>query len=93
MIGSASAVAVGSGAIFAKHSTVVTQPTRGEFRAFTTTCTHQGCPVDQVEGDQIVCPCHGSRYSVTDGSVVAGPAPAPLAERPVDVEDGRIVLG
>ncbi|MDQ3663742.1 MAG: Rieske (2Fe-2S) protein [Actinomycetota bacterium] len=93
VIGSASAVAAGSGAIFAKHSTVVTQPTRGEFRAFTTTCTHQGCPVDQVDGDQIVCPCHGSRYSVTDGSVVAGPAPAPLAERPVDVEDGRIVLG
>jgi len=93
VIGSASAVAVGSGTIFAKNSIVVTQPTRGEFRAFTTTCTHQGCPVDQVDGDQIVCPCHGSRYSVTNGSVVAGPAPAPLAERSVDVEDGRIVLG
>ena len=92
-IGSTSAVAVGSGAIFAKDSTVVTQPTRGEFRAFTTTCTHQGCPVDQVDGDEIVCPCHGSRFSIADGSVVAGPAPAPLAERSVDVEDGRILLG
>jgi len=93
VVGNTSAVAVGSGAIFAKHSIVVTQPVRGEFRAFTTTCTHQGCPVDQVVDDQIVCPCHGSRYSVADGSVVAGPAPAPLAARPVDVEDGRIVLG
>lgn len=93
LLGPASAVAVGSGKIFAEQSVVVTQPTKGKFRAFTSTCTHMGCPVNKVEGDEIVCPCHGSRYSVTDGSVVAGPAPAALAKRPVEVQDGRIILG
>jgi len=86
-------VAVGSATIFADQQVVVSQPSKGEFKAFSTTCTHQGCPVDSVEGEEIVCPCHGSRYSVQDGSVVEGPATEPLAEQPVSVENDEIVLG
>jgi Rieske Fe-S protein len=49
---------------------VVTQPTAGNFEAFSATCTHPGCPVKTVANGTINCLCHGARYSITDGSVV-----------------------
>ena len=79
-----SAIAVGSGTIYAEAQTVVTQPTAGEFKAFSSICTHAGCPVAAVT-DTINCNCHGSKFSITDGSVVAGPAKEPLAARTATV--------
>ena len=85
-------VAVGGGVIVADKY-VITQPVKGEFKAFTAICTHQGCPVGEVTGGQIVCPCHGSAFSIEDGSVVNGPAESPLAEEPISVDGGDITLG
>ena len=85
-------VAVGGGVIVADKY-VVTQPVKGEFKAFSAICTHQGCPVGEVTGGQIVCPCHGSAFSIEDGSVVNGPAESPLAEEPISVNGGDITLG
>jgi Rieske Fe-S protein len=79
-------VPVGSGVIVAGAGVVVTQPTDGEFKGFSSACTHQGCQVSSVDGESIVCACHGSRFSVVDGSVQAGPATAPLAEVAVAVD-------
>ena len=42
-------------------------------RVFLGRCTHLGCRIDRVIGDEAVCPCHGSRYR-SDGSVATGPA-------------------
>jgi Rieske Fe-S protein len=53
---------------------VITQPASGEFRGFTTTCTHQGCAVTSVSEGTINCPCHGSRFSIEDGTVVRAAA-------------------
>lgn len=91
-LGPASEVEVGGGVIYADEQVVVTQPTAGEFKAFDTTCTHQGCPVTSIEAGEIECPCHFSRYSIADGSVVSGPAPAPLETVSVSVRDGQIVV-
>ena len=71
---------------------VVTQPTEGEFKAFSGICTHQKCPVTEVAGDEIVCNCHGSRYAIADGAVVQGPAPQPLAELTATVEGDQVVV-
>jgi Rieske Fe-S protein len=73
---------------------VVTQPAKGEFKGFSTICTHQGCAVDKVAGGTINCPCHGSKFAIADGSVKAGPAKKPLPEQPVTVTaDGKITTG
>lgn len=83
-------VPVGGGVILKDDKIVVTQPTRDEFLAFTAICTHQGCTVGSVEDGEIVCPCHGSRFSIEDGSATKGPATAPLTERTVSVEGATV---
>jgi Rieske Fe-S protein len=85
-------VPVGGGTILTDAKIVVTQPTAGVFKAFTAVCTHQGCIVASVANGTINCPCHGSQYSVADGSVKGGPAPAPLAAVPVTVSGTTITL-
>lgn len=88
---SAQKVPEGGGIILDALEVVVTQPTAGQFVAFSSICTHQGCSVAEVTDGTINCPCHGSKFSVEDGSVVAGPAPAPLPAIAVTV-DGKSVV-
>ncbi|GAA3308429.1 hypothetical protein GCM10020295_70440 [Streptomyces cinereospinus] len=71
---------------------VVTQPTAGEYKAFSAKCTHQGCAVKDVTDGVIICPCHDSRFSATDGSVTQGPATQPLAAERITVAGDEIRL-
>ncbi|MGO1974698.1 MAG: Rieske (2Fe-2S) protein [Propionibacteriaceae bacterium] len=71
---------------------VVTQPEAGEYKAFSSICTHQGCPVAEVTDGQILCPCHGSAFSVADGSVLQGPAKAPLEAAAVAESGDQLVI-
>jgi len=89
-VGPASAVPVGGGKIFADASVVVTQPTAGTFKAFSSTCTHQGCAVSTVSGGTINCPCHGSKFNIADGSVANGPAKKPLPAKQVTSTGGQL---
>jgi Rieske Fe-S protein len=82
----------GGGLILADPQVVVTQPAAGEIRAFSSVCTHEGCQVESVSDGTINCACHGSRFSVEDGSVVRGPAERPLPERSVAVDGGEVRL-
>ena len=88
----ASEVPVGSGVILDDADYVVTQPTKGEFRAFSKICTHNGCPVSEISGREIVCRCHGSRFSIEDGSVTNPPARKSLAEAEVTLAGGKVVV-
>lgn len=82
----------GGGVVFAGQKVVVTQPSAGEFKAFSAICTHQGCTVSEVKDGTIHCPCHGSRFRITDGSVAQGPAVQPLAATKVTVVGGEVTL-
>jgi Rieske Fe-S protein len=92
VLGAAREIPVGGGTIFTAARVVVTQPARGQYRAFSAVCTHVGCILSQVTGRTIDCPCHGSKFAIASGAVVAGPAPAPLPEKQIEIVDGRIVL-
>jgi nitrite reductase/ring-hydroxylating ferredoxin subunit len=85
-------IPVGGGKIFEAEKVVVTQPEAGQFHAFSAVCQHAGCTVGSVSGGTINCPCHGSKYKITDASVVAGPAPRPLPAKTIDIQGGEITL-
>ncbi|MCA6092691.1 Rieske (2Fe-2S) protein [Streptomyces sp. SCA3-4] len=85
-------IPVGGGKVFADRKVVVTQPTKGEFKAFSAVCTHQGCLVTEVANGTIDCPCHGSRFSVADGSVRTGPARKPLPPERVSVSGNSLTV-
>ena len=84
-IGTKSDVPVGSGKIFKSEKVVLTQPTEGDFKAFSAVCTHQGCVVAKIAAKDIECTCHGSKFSIEDGSVVTGPATKGLEKLKVTV--------
>ena len=84
-------VPVGGGLALTDLKIVVTQPTEGEFKAFSAVCTHQGATIDRVEDGVMVCPLHRSRFSIEDGSVEEGPASNPVSEIPVKVEGDQVV--
>ncbi|AZQ70594.1 MULTISPECIES: Rieske (2Fe-2S) protein [Streptomyces] len=83
----------GGGKVFPDRKVVVTQPAKGQFKAFSAVCTHQGCVVKDVANGTINCPCHGSRFSVADGAVRGGPAQKPLPEERISVNGDSITLG
>lgn len=85
-------IPVGGGKVFAQQKVVVTQPEKGEFKAFSAICTHQGCTVNRVADGTIDCPCHGSRFRVTDGSVAHGPAVRPLPVKQIKIEGNSVRL-
>jgi Rieske Fe-S protein len=99
LLTTASAVPVGGGVILGQQNVVVTQPTKGQFQGFSATCTHQGCILATVSAGTINCGCHGSQFSITDGSNVAGPlgspagSVAPLPKVPVKLQGNDVVSG
>jgi Rieske Fe-S protein len=87
-----SRVPVGGGVILEDADYVVTQPSKGEYKAFSKICTHQGCPVASVNDGIIHCNCHGSEYSIEDGSVTNPPATKGLAEAKTTVFRNKVYI-
>jgi Rieske Fe-S protein len=91
-LASLSDVPVGGGVILKDQKLVLTQPTAGEIKAFSSRCTHQGCAVGAVKDGLIVCPCHGSKFAIADGAPKDGPAQKPLEAAQVKVSGDKITL-
>ncbi|MGW2962166.1 Rieske (2Fe-2S) protein [Streptomyces sp. NPDC001220] len=82
----------GGGTIYKDQAVVVTQPTSGTYKAFSTKCPHAGCAVSSVADGAIVCPCHGSQFAIADGSVKKGPATTGLTAANITVSGDQITL-
>ncbi|WP_210585951.1 Rieske (2Fe-2S) protein [Streptomyces sp. GESEQ-35] len=82
----------GGGKVFSDEKVVVSQPAAGDYKAYSTICTHQGCPMTDLKEDVISCACHGSQFSIADGSVQKGPATKPLEAKQVTVSGDSITL-
>ena len=68
------------------HGPVILRASKdGEVNALSARCPHLGCLINQRDGDNLVCPCHGSRFRA-DGSVITGPATHPLAPLALDAD-------
>jgi len=85
-------VPVGGGVVLDDDDYVITQPSKGTYKAFSKICTHAGCPVTKVEDGVIKCPCHGSEFSIEDGSVKEPPANKPLAESETTVSGSKVYV-
>jgi nitrite reductase/ring-hydroxylating ferredoxin subunit len=74
---------------------MVVQPRRGQFMAYSISCTHSGCPITQVTEKALICtmPCgHGSQFSTSTGEVLVGPAANPLKKFSVVERNGILFL-
>jgi len=78
-------IPVGGGKVFDALKVVITQPTSGDYKAFSAICPHQGCTVNGVSNGVITCPCHGSTFDAATGAVVQGPATQGLPTKSVSV--------
>jgi nitrite reductase/ring-hydroxylating ferredoxin subunit len=89
-----SKVPVGSGVRVSSSvgALMIVQPKAGVFRAFSAVCTHAGCEVTEVMATQMVCICHDSAFSTTDGAVLEGPARQALRQYDLVERDGSLFL-
>lgn len=62
-----------------------------KLKVYSSRCTHLGCKINQIEGDEIVCPCHGSRYDAK-GNPTKGPSIKKLKELEFSFENEEIVI-
>ncbi|MER5514967.1 Rieske (2Fe-2S) protein [Streptomyces sp. NPDC002763] len=92
-LGAESEVTKGGAKLYREHNVVVSRSADGALKAYSTICTHAGCPINKLQGTTLVCPCHGSEFDAVTGNVVRSPATEPLNELPVKAANGRIVAG
>lgn len=64
----------------------------GTLRGFGDLCTHQQCSLAEgdLEDTVVECPCHGSRFDITTGQAVNGPAMDPVDVFEVREQDGDL---
>ena len=58
------------------------------------TCTDEPCPLSGglLDGTTVMCQCHGSRYDITTGDVISGPAVAAVTTYAVREVDGDVQI-
>ncbi|HEY7463691.1 MAG TPA: Rieske (2Fe-2S) protein [Candidatus Limnocylindria bacterium] len=94
-IGKASDVAEGHMQVFdVEGSKVNVANVGGHFYAFDDTCTHMGCSLanGDLDGTTVTCACHGSRFDVTSGTVLRGPAQRPVRAWAVEEQGEDLVV-
>ena len=66
----------------------------GKFYAISNVCTHEGGPLADgtLEGYQVECPWHGSKFDVRTGEVTAPPASVPVPTYEVRVDGNNILV-
>jgi menaquinol-cytochrome c reductase iron-sulfur subunit len=78
--------------VTAKTAAWVRRESAADFTAFSTSCTHLGCPVRwRPDAELFMCPCHGGVY-YKDGAVAAGPPPQPLPRYPARVNGRQVEI-
>ncbi|OIJ89123.1 Rieske (2Fe-2S) protein [Streptomyces colonosanans] len=90
-LGAEREVPKGGAKLYQDENVVVSRAADGSLKAYSTVCTHGGCPINKLSGTTLICPCHGSRFDATTGKVLQSPATVPLTELSVEVKNGKVV--
>ena len=92
-VASAADLPLGAGGVFSvNNKPVIVIHTADGYKALSATCTHLGCIVFWNEQRQVIaCPCHEAYFN-TNGVVISGPPPEPLAVYRVQVEGDQIYV-
>lgn len=62
-----------------------------DYSVFSARCSHLGCIINKIKGDELICPCHGSRFSL-NGDVLEGPASKKLARLNFNIDHNNGIL-
>lgn len=64
-----------------------------DLKIFSSSCTHLGCKISHISEDELICPCHGSRFS-KEGRILNGPAQKSLKQlkHEIDISSGDIIV-
>ncbi len=71
---------------------IVVRNDAASISAFTATCTHQQCTINGFTEGVFQCPCHGSRFNASSGSVVRGPATQGLRKFTATLANGVVSI-
>ncbi|MBN9389754.1 MAG: Rieske 2Fe-2S domain-containing protein [Chloroflexi bacterium] len=97
VIAKLSDIAVGNALAFQTPTTgenaYVVHAKDGSVKAFSRTCTHEGCDVSFIQSAQVfACPCHGAEFDANTGAVLRRPARQPLPSYKVTVDGSGNVI-
>lgn len=92
-VGDAAALPVGGTLRVDANGTVIAlaRTTQG-YHAFQEFCTHRYGPMSEggIDGCEVICPWHRSRFDVRTGKVTAGPAKVDLKTFRVEAREGKL---
>lgn len=94
-MGKASSVSNGAMSAFKAEDREIAVANLGTtYYAFNDICTHRRCPLSdgELDGTTVTCICHGSRFDITTGEVVRGPATRPLEVYPVRLQGDELLV-
>ncbi|WP_432156575.1 MULTISPECIES: Rieske 2Fe-2S domain-containing protein [unclassified Streptomyces] len=92
-LGSASELSPGDARLYRDHNVVVSRAGDGALSAYSSVCTHAGCAINKLDGEKLICPCHGSEFDAATGEVLRGPASVGLPKLSVKAENGKLIAG
>ncbi len=67
------------------YGSVILSKNDESLKVFSSRCTHLGCVINKIDGSEIVCPCHGSRFN-KNGIPINGPAAKNLEKLIINVD-------
>ncbi len=81
-------------AVEASGQSILVANVNGDYFAVGNICTHRGCHLSEgiLTGTRVQCPCHGSTFDVTTGSLVRGPAKNPEPSFKINVRGDEIAV-
>jgi nitrite reductase/ring-hydroxylating ferredoxin subunit len=66
----------------------------GNYYALGDKCMHRGCQLSKgrLEGETVICPCHGSTYDIKTGNFLKGPTKKAQPKYELKIENNDVMI-